>query len=540
MEQVRDSNSRHNIFEGFKVFYNENKLMCFSALLCMILMYGKHAFTTNYLFDTDDLLYHTTDSTLNWLQIGRQGNVLTQKVFGLLWYNPYFVGALCLVLFPVVIFFMTYLFYQAGLNKSKVSLYCFVFLTMTSPIWVYQFYFSLQWFEMVWALFLITLVQFLVWRMFADAKWRKQKIYKTAILFLAEIFLLNWVFSTYQTYVIVFIFMSAGIYLISMVNEKDNFNEKEFGYRLGYLVVLFLASYVINMLISDKFFTSSDYVTGMTVWGKASSEEILSQLKMYLFRCHTGKDMQYSALMGIGAVFMLMEIVFVWIQKKNKIWYKILFLLASLAVWMSAHALNIYTGRVLMIRAQIVYPFVLGYQIMFLLWCIRENEISDLIGKVKYVGILLFAVIGIWIQMGNVFRLWYTEDMKCKADTLILQKVNMAVDSLNLYGEEKNLPMAFVGNYSPTLNSGCINTKENMYWMNDASIGMSCWERVNEQPNRLIRIMSSHFGVDYVRLSSKEQENLARENAHDMPSYPYNGFVQVRDGMIIVKMSDDY
>ncbi|GFI18163.1 hypothetical protein IMSAG249_01989 [Lachnospiraceae bacterium] len=540
MEKVREDNAGYHFKKSFKEYFSDNKLMCFSALLCMILMYGKHAFTTNYLFDTDDLLYHTKDSTLNWLQIGRQGNVLTQKIFGLLWYNPYFVGALCLVLFPIVIFFMAYLFYQGGLKKSKVSLYSFVFLTMTSPIWVYQFYFSLQWFEMVWALFLITFAQFLIWKMFADEKWRKQKIYKTALLLLAEILLLNWAFSTYQTYVILFIFLSAGIYLISLVNEKDNFNEKEFGYRLGYLVVLFLAAYITNMLISNKFFTTSDYVTGMTVWGKVSREEILSQLKMYLFRCHTGKDMQYSALMGVGTVFMLMEIVFVWIQKKNKIWYKILFLLASLAVWMSAHAMNIYTGRVLMIRAQIVYPFVLGYQIMFLLWCIRENGISDLIGKVKYVGILLLTVIGIWIQMGNVFRLWYTEDMKCKADTFILQKVNMAIDSLNLYGEERNLPMAFVGNYSPTLNSGCINTKENMYWMNDASIGMSCWERVNEQPNRLIRIMSSQFGVDYVRLSSDEQVNRARENARDMPVYPYNGFAQVRDGMIIVKMSNDY
>lgn len=539
MKKVREGNARHSIFGVFKVFYNENRFICFSAFLFMILMYGKHAFTTNYLFDTDDFLYHTKDSTLNWLEIGRQGNVLTQKVFGLSWYNPYFIGALCLVLFPAVILFMTYLFYQAGLNGNKVSLYCFVFLTMTSPIWVYQFYFSLQWFAMVWALFLITFVQFLIWRTFADKKWRKQKIYKTVLLFLTEIFLLNWAFSTYQTYVILFIFMSVGIYLISLVNEKDNLDEKEFGYRLAYFIVLFLAAYVTNVLISDNFFTSSDYVRGMVLWGKANNENILSQLKLYLFRCHTGKDMQYSWLMGVGTIFMLMEIVFEWIRKKNKIWFKILFLLASFTVWMSAHALNIYIGQVPAIRVQIVYPFVLGYQIMFIIWRIKENEAGEVIGKIKYAGILLLTVIGIWTQMGNVFRLWYTDDMKCKADTLILQKVNVAIDSLNLNGEEMNLPLAFVGNYSPTLNSGCINTKENMYWANDASIGMSCWERVNEQPNRLVRIMSDQFAVDYVR-SDYEMQCHARDISRDMPTYPYNGFVQVRDGIIIIKMSNDY
>ncbi len=46
-------------------------------------LHGRHAFTIQSLYDTDDVIY-SPGSVLNWLEIGRQGNVFTKKVFGLL------------------------------------------------------------------------------------------------------------------------------------------------------------------------------------------------------------------------------------------------------------------------------------------------------------------------------------------------------------------------------------------------------------------------------------------------------------------------
>ena len=96
-----------------------------------------------------------------------------------------------------------------------------------------------------------------------------------------------------------------------------------------------------------------------------------------------------------------------------------------------------------------------------------------------------------------------------------------------------------MGDYSPKLNSGCINTKETVYWLHHLSIATSCWERVNEQPNRLIRIMSDQLGVDYTT-SDYETQNHAKEISRDMPAYPADGYVQLREGIVIVKMSDYY
>ncbi len=88
-------------------------------------------------------------------------------------------------------------------------------------------------------------------------------------------------------------------------------------------------------------------------------------------------------------------------------------------------------------------------------------------------------------------------------------------------------------------------TKKRLCWSRqadpnaDLSIGVSCWERVNEQPNRLVRMIENHFGVSYQR-ADWDSIVHAREISRDMPSYPVEGYVQVRDGVIIIKMSDLY
>ncbi len=66
---------------------------------------------------------------------------------------------------------------------------------------------------------------------------------------------------------------------------------------------------------------------------------------------------------------------------------------------------------------------------------------------------------------------------------------------------------------------------------------VSCWRRVNEQPNRLVRMMKEHLGVEYVR-ADWDRIEYARTIAGDMPCYPDEGYVQLRDDLIIVKMGE--
>ncbi len=64
--------------------YSADKTSSYAPSFFLVyFLHGRHAFTIQSLYDTDDVIY-SPGSVLNWLEIGRQGNVFTKKVFGLL------------------------------------------------------------------------------------------------------------------------------------------------------------------------------------------------------------------------------------------------------------------------------------------------------------------------------------------------------------------------------------------------------------------------------------------------------------------------
>lgn len=533
------------IFEHIKNFIYTHILLCMSVFALTALAHATHAFSINTFFDTDDVIYYK-ESMLNWLEIGRQGAVLTKKLFGLSWINPYFIGALCLLLFPTVILFMNYLFYSVGMKKSRIALYLFSGILIASPVWAYQFYFTVQWFEVLWGMLLIVLVAIMFFSMFSEKRWIEISLQYKVLLFLIEVLMLVWSFSTYQSLVLMFIALCAGSYLISLSCAEETYSNKEYAARLIWMLSVFFTAFVINSVLTVSFFNASDYVSGQRVWGVWDTHEIIEQLKLYFVRSNTGADIQYSWLMGIGTLLVIANILFKLLKKGNGGIYKFLYLSAGVTVCFSAHAMIVYTGAVTAIRSQINYPLVMAFLIALSVewidvWALRnwknaQNAKIFLNGmKTLFIAV---AVVGIWIQFGNTCRLWYTDDIKCRVDLAIAQKVSGEIEKLG-YGAEPELPVVFIGNYSPGINEACLNTSDSVYVVRDLSVGISGWERVNETSNRVARMFHNQLGLDYV-LVTGEQVGYAQGISKDMPVYPNDGYVQVRDGMIIVKMSDNY
>lgn len=554
-------------------FCRQNQSLCTAIFLMVYLLHGKHAFTTNSLYDTDDVIYFP-GSVLNWLEIGRQGNAFTKKVFGLMWFNPYFAGALCLVLFPAVVILLCRIFWQAGIGKNRLSLWVFAMAFIASPVWVYQFYFTVQWFEIVWALFLVVFTAALFQMMFSvDGWYRKGKRCKPG-LFVLETLLLVWAFASYQAFVPLFLALCAGVYLIRLSSSAGRFAAGEELRRLAWMAGVFLAAFVCNTVVTNRFFMPDDYLTGQVVWGVRETKEILRCLAVYFVKSHLGLGVQYSWLMGVGAVFAALLVLRVLFFEKKAWMYKALYAASMAVVWAAAHMLTVYVGTETVIRSQLAYPFVMAFLLMFVLeqtgreqadtdvslkkqgmnadidaglkkqgmqadTCsslkkqgMQADTCSSLKKRCMCLALAFAAAAGIWGQLGDTFRLWYTEDMKDKMDMAVVQKVISQVDQLGL-GTQPQLPVVFVGDYSPQVNRACFDTDA------DLSIGVSCWERVNEQPNRLVRMIENHFGVCWQR-ADWESIMHAREISRDMPSYPDEGYVQVRDGVIIIKMSDNY
>ncbi len=503
----------------------------FISILSAIL-YGKHAFTLNYLYDTDDVLYFG-QSTLNWLEIGRQGAVFTKKLFGLLWYNPYFAGVFGIGLFIVLQYLMARLLSLVGTKVSELSLFVFVAVFATSPIWVYQFYFSVQWIEIVWAMLLLVSVELLSYFMFHKRGWYKQKPLQKLLIFLAEAIFLIWAFSSYQAMVGVFIALCASLYLLSLTNRSIN-KEMIMDYILRgvWQVSVFSVAYLVNTILTYQFFGTSNYVTSQRVWGVWDTARIMEGFKTYFIYSYLGLDIQYSWLMGLGTIGVLIVFLAVLIKKKYTWFHKCLYGIAMVMTIASVHLMNLYCGRATAIRSQVAYPFVLGFLCFYIVFLLSDKKEAGIV-ILKY-AVLFVVCVGAVRQMGNTLRLWYTDDIKCRIDMEIMKDVVDEIQELNL-GYSPSNQVVFVGNLHPKLNESCYDINPTEYSVFDCSVGVSCWRRVNEQPNRLVRMIQSHLGMEFVRADWDRIEH-AREISADMPCYPNEGYVQVREDLIIVKM----
>ncbi len=514
-----------------KIIVLEKNIILFILALNTVL-HGKHAFTLNYLYDTDDVLYFR-ESTLNWLEIGRQGAVFTKRIFGLLWYNPYFVGVAGIVLFSILQYLLICLLRFTGNRICKQSAITFVAVFATSPIWVYQFYFSVQWVEIVWAMLLLTFVEYFSYILFCDEYWYKGRILQKLLFFIGETILLIWAFSTYQAMVVLFIALAASLYLLSLTERRlDREMVIDYVLRGGWQVAVFGVAYILNTILTRQFFGTSDYLGAQRVWNTWDTAKIMEGLKTYFKNSYMGLDIPYSWLMGLATIGALIVLLKVMCDKKYTLCHKCLYAVSMSVTVASVHLLNVYCGRATAVRTQIAYPFVLGFLCFYIVYLIQNRKEKGIV-LCKY-AVLFVLFLGTIRQMGNTLRLWYTDDVKCRIDMEIMEDVVGEIQELNLGYAPPN-QVVFVGNLHPKLNESCYDIQPTEYSVFDCSVGVSCWRRVNEQPNRLVRMIREHLGVEYVRADWDKIE-YARTIAGDMPCYPDEGYVQLRDDLVIVKM----
>lgn len=527
-------------------FCREKVALCITAGIMMILLYGRQVFSLNYFNDISSDIFQK-NTTMNWLEIGRPGMILTQKVFGLSWINPYFIGLLSLALFPIVVLMMVRLFYGAGLKNSKAALWAFVLIGITSPIWVYQFYYVSQSFEIIWALFLLVCVGAMFQIMFIQEREAGEKPnFKHRIWwFVAEVVLLLWAFSTYQVLPVVFLSLIAGLFWISLTREDVDCKVSDALRELLWMLGVFFATCIIGLFVVKLFFDDGTNISLQTAWGSWELESIMGQIGTYLWRSFIGADLQYSWMMGLGIIGAVVSLIGVLRRKGKDSVYKLTAVITMIVVWLSANITVFYLGIVPVIRSQISYVIVMAFLVMLVFDMIekaRKKEGSSREEKGLYNGLYVIVgvvcVIGVWSQMQNSLRLWYTDDVVTEQDVRIAQKVSDDIEALGL-GEEYELPVVFVGNYDSVGNEACFDTTKSVYAMRDLSVGTSCWGLADEEPERIYALLENLFGKEYEQVSD-ETRWYAGTLVEDMPSYPANGYVQCIDGLVIVKMSENY
>lgn len=137
-----------NLYKDAKEFLGLHKLALFVNACVCVICYGHLVFSQNVGIDTEHVINYP-GVTMQWDGIGRQGLLYTKRLFGVMEYNPYLEGVLFLAGFILLGSVIMFLCWRISGRDDKYPYGWFAVLFSTCPVWMIQFYFSLQRAEVV-------------------------------------------------------------------------------------------------------------------------------------------------------------------------------------------------------------------------------------------------------------------------------------------------------------------------------------------------------------------------------------------------------
>lgn len=538
--------------------------------LLVFLLHGKKLTSGIIGIDTEDLIRLQESFYDGWLHTGRQGLVFLKHLFGNTQFNPYYTGIMTLLLFSVSVCAFLLLwdsvcfgggFFRqnpaaeknAGSRKRKAQaekasgsrdaktwegraggMWVWFFgglLWVSHPVWAEQFYFSLQSMEIGMALFLTALALYLSFRWTGS----RRPVYAAAG---AGCLIL--VFSTYQSFVVLYIFGVVSILLLQVLREASGEEEPKVSLlwkRVFSYCAVFFAAFLLNTLITKLFFGSSDYLQNQIYWGRASVKDCIHAIGGHVIKVFTGyHSVFYQAGFGVLALFDLILLgIFLGRKKKGKA----VILFFYLALLATPFLMTLVLGGAPAARSQLTLPAVtafLGYLSMLLIKLLTGGfSVSG--GKEVFRGVLTvcggFLCLVCGTEQAKITEsLYYTDACRYEQDAALGRELIWRLDEAG--GNERELPVIVIGGMEFEGSHSCIAGEV---------IGRSFFHYdVEVEPKyfwstrRILGFLHT-LGADYDQASPQMLEK-ALEYVQDMPEWPSEESVQERDGMIIVKLRE--
>lgn len=504
----------HQERKALQTYLYDNRwwLLLFNGLLLFI--WGPWIANTAPRIDTE-VLINTPYTPYNWLDIGRQGGILTECLFGLRWFNPIFstVGGYLLICVAGTLF--GYLLWRAG-KKNAVLCSAFGLLCFSAPIMTEQFYFDMQIFKVAWAYVLCGIA---VGVSYAATLKRNRFLYAISILCLI------WAFSTYQIFVVLYVVMVVSCFILAYQRWTLAEVRTDVAYwkMIGGLVGIFLIAFALNSFITSIFFSSgSEYLAGQIAWLSQTPQQCMRNILSHLKQGFGGASPFFTPLFGVASIsVVLLSAIRGWKASNHKLYP--LYLLAVVGLQLCPFLLTIFFGTAPTTRAQLAYPMVLACNVAILL---------DLCacGTIRIIAVLLGILI-CWTQSDMTTRLIYTEEIRVQEDARLASAIEQEISEI----ASSNKPISFVGAYQNKLNPSCIRGEligESIFnWDNSVS-PYYLWS--SSRACNLSKVLGIPFNN-----CTEDQMLAARKTALSMPSWPAQGSVVDAGEYIIVKLSED-
>lgn len=505
-------------FYSFLDFLKKNKLTVILCWFFLLFSYGIKLFYYSISIDSESMLVFQEGVMHSWIGISRFGLVFTKELIKLIPFNPFVANFLMIVTTFCASLFLSFLFFSldekfGNSNTSKAS-FILPCLFITNPLFLEQFNFTLQSFEVALAIFLVFLGNFCVTQWIFDSK----KVLHLLVGLVSSI----WSFWSYQSLIFLHISVSLALFVCICINnlkcstkkfEKSFFRISAVKYFLTF-VLSYLIHFYLNKLVLIKkgFPVFSGYLNNMICWKHKSKISCIKDILKYM----SG----YKFYFLLALIFFIF--VFFIIVKNHKIENRFLFLLAVFGLLLSPFFLSFCLGGALIARMQFSLPFVFAFIFYFFIKHLSEKSFIKPLFTV-------FSLLLSFKQSYTVASFFYYDYIRYKEDVYIANRIFSRIDSFDIQNIN-DVPVVFFGKLEPKVVPqkfrGDVSGYSFFEWDCGCHFGASF---------RPIDFMST-LGYKYKK-PSKEEVEKAEKIAENMKVWPSPESVRYEQGIVVVKLS---
>lgn len=523
------------------------------SVIAAIICYGFLVFSGNIRIDTEELINHP-GSKLGWLTIGRFGLAFLKDVLGLGTHNAVKSGLLFFVFFLLGANLLTFSIWRFS-QKRDYPYWIFLLLYVTSNIWSYQIYFSVQQAEVACAMFLLIVAAICA----MQACFEKRGVARVWRLLVAMALLVLGL-GAYQAMAVYYVAVCLVLFLAWMDGHeaglpgliepdvktgtgavKKEFNRRVISGIAGLLVTFGLAYVSYSMIAKTWFMATADYMGDQMGWGKYPVLDCIKNILRTVKNLVLGNGPRNFSFYTFGVLFVIIFVIAEWRRRSRdgirpdlQVGLKIL-ALVGLAV--SPFLMTIYMGEMLVTRSQFALPVAAAFLGMYAVDGLRRlesgHEKQKTIRWVKRISTMLI-LLTVAAQTGYNLQMAYTDHVRYEQD---VQKSEQLVTMLEETGDTRvwDKPILFVGYQKPELDAWCGRTE--MYGWSFYE-----WDYSVDNPtgttHRIAGFLKAYMDIEIQENATEQMKQEAVKTAEGMPVFPDAGSVLLTEDYVVVKLSE--
>lgn len=504
-------------YKCLKEYVKENYLLLFVSLILIGVAFGIPLTQYTLSIDEEKAMF-STNVDKDWGEQGRFGIVLLKMIF-LNWHSnsitSTFLAMVCLFFSSIIGAFIFSLFSgESRINKKNSLGFIFTCLFITFPFHSENIGFAMMSFELYVGWIIVLLSIFFICSTILR---RKSNFY-----FVLGVVLLTFSISIYQSFLFVYVggvFSATFLFLLgSEINIVKQINLFYAYLRYFFVSVLaYILYYVINFIV-ELYYPSTGYVDNFVAWGKSDFKEIIDNLVVYFSGIFLGSSVHGGSIITVSYIFGLIVCVLLLISALRKRYMTRTFIAFGIVLF-TPLLMPILLGSAVPIRTSLTWTIVIPVIWMGLNLFLKGKSL-----KVIFTLVLITFAIS---QALALSRLFYGDYMRYQNDVRLANQIGAAIINLN-QGEKPSLPVLFVGKYPQEQNENVIKQEV---------LGYSFFEWDGSEIKR-IRLFMKSLGYDYIS-PTEEQRKIGNEVAVNMPAWPYQGSVAIKNNIIIVNLSEN-